>query len=683
MGDDIDGAAESMARLKISEPPQLPAAGQTSSPPPQERFEAVLQAFAASAAFGAQTGDFSKGAAAFTFPEDAFLADPRLPEQVRLYQSQGHFDVKASEFWKKLPEDFSEVLSPSMYSWKKNTGDAGHCKHVNHMFLFLARSAGGARLGTESSTSAPYFDSSLTQSFDHLLPPDQRGRRMKMPREIRDLYEPRGWKQFGTFVRELDGFFAPRGARDKTEGRTKTSEVADDAKPARVPGAPAGATNTPAQTAKVDIKQDIRAAALAAAKARSKAKAAGKAQPVQEDEKEGTKNAAVEDAEEVARRDKIEHLSVGNAVLVHGIESQPELNGCVGVIEDINDGKNRYTLKIVFEASASVPGGDGKTKPSFAPPGRASGARPSVHLKNLELPVPFGTRVLVKELVGKPEFNGRNGIVRGFLPDKNRYRVELDHVETVEEEEKTDSGKINKPVLLAKTLSLMAKNFERVFGDEQQGDFCKKMHNPTTPASPAEEWFVDVLSLDLDLSSGYNVGGSTGHGMLIFKLYKVDKDRQTDDSESPTFRIVHAFAGRFSLAEWMRQSKWLSEEEAGEYLEALKAAAFSGAGEKEKARKGFEKLFEVEAGEASTGKVVRADGGCSSASGGKTKGKKTLIAAAFHDSQWALRKDFTEGQSLSKVEMRKIRLERLLFVMEGFLNRFERMTQESGVAAGR
>lgn len=328
-----------------------------------------------------------------------------------------------------------------------------------------------------------------------------------------------------------------------------------------------------------------------------------------------------------------EQLSIGAAVVIKGVESKPELNGCVGVIEDINDEKQRYALRIVFTggAAAEMGVGDAKTK--------SSTARPSIHLKNLELPTPFGTKVAIKDLVAKPEYNGRGGIVRGFLPEKNRYRVEL--VQTGEA-----------AVQLAKPLCLQARNFDPVQPVVEQE--ASSVNDAVGDVDPSV--FVDALSLDLDLT-GYNVGGSSGHGMLIFKI------KDYGEQQHHRFRVVHSFAHRFSMSEWMRSSSWMDQSEAHEYLRALKAAVFSRVHEKEQAREGFEKLF------AASSTSTRNAGAP----------PRPTIKADFDDVLWRERHDFSNGQSLSKCEIRRVQLKRFLQVLDDFYVRFERMAEESGV----
>ncbi|CAD7946397.1 unnamed protein product [Amoebophrya sp. A120] len=131
----------------------------------------------------------------------------------------------------------------------------------------------------------------------------------------------------------------------------------------------------------------------------------------------------------------------------------------------------------------------------------------------------------------------------------------------------------------------------------------------TTPSAAAFTPTIDTLILDLD-TFGYAFGNNTGHGMLIFKL-KVNQ-------EKTLFRVVHSFAHKFSLDQWMQTSAWLTVAEAQKYWEeGIKPFVFSRADEKEKAKAAFSVLFQE------------------------------FVEPEFDTVSWDQRKGFSNGQSLS------------------------------------
>jgi hypothetical protein len=68
-------------------------------------------------------------------------------------------------------------------------------------------------------------------------------------------------------------------------------------------------------------------------------------------------------------------------------------------------------------------------------------------------PIPYGTRVLLRGLIAKPELNGQCGVVVGFDTDLIRCKVELD----------TESGKAKPRVVKARPENL------HVVGEDEEG----------------------------------------------------------------------------------------------------------------------------------------------------------------------------------------------------------------------
>lgn len=87
-----------------------------------------------------------------------------------------------------------KVISKPMYDYKTEHGESAHCKHTNHMFMYLMRVAGGAPDGVPGAISAPYFDPTVKQVFPALkgyMP--NHDRPGKMPSFIQSEFEARGW----------------------------------------------------------------------------------------------------------------------------------------------------------------------------------------------------------------------------------------------------------------------------------------------------------------------------------------------------------------------------------------------------------------------------------------------------------------------------------------------------------
>ena len=86
-------------------------------------------------------------------------------------------------------------------------------------------------------------------------------------------------------------------------------------------------------------------------------------------------------------------------VRIRGIESRPQLNGCMGEIIGMNS--DRYHVRLAGAQSAVV----------------------AVGLSNLQLPAE--TRVHIHSLSGAPQYNGQTGKVLQFIEADNRYLIEI------------------------------------------------------------------------------------------------------------------------------------------------------------------------------------------------------------------------------------------------------------------
>ena len=117
------------------------------------------------------------------------------------------------------------------------------------------------------------------------------------------------------------------------------------------------------------------------------------------DPQSGRYTIAFEDSDEQLRvkpSNLLQHIHV----YLHGIESQPELNGLKGTVIAWNDSKGRYNIYIMD-----------KSKVISLKPG-------NVILENGSVGHIFG-------LKSKPELNGKSGTIKSFNRDSGRYDVQL------------------------------------------------------------------------------------------------------------------------------------------------------------------------------------------------------------------------------------------------------------------
>jgi curved DNA-binding protein CbpA len=87
-------------------------------------------------------------------------------------------------------------------------------------------------------------------------------------------------------------------------------------------------------------------------------------------------------------------------VKVHGVESQPDLNGLKGTIIAWNDQKQRYSVYVMDRSRV-------------------------VGLKPTNVILEPGTVGMIMGLISKPELNGRYGRINSWFKDQNRYEVQL------------------------------------------------------------------------------------------------------------------------------------------------------------------------------------------------------------------------------------------------------------------
>jgi len=91
---------------------------------------------------------------------------------------------------------------------------------------------------------------------------------------------------------------------------------------------------------------------------------------------------------------------------IHGIESQPQLNGKKGTILAWNDQKQRYNVYVMDT-------------------GRVTSLKPN----NVVLEP--GTVGMIVGLNAKPELNGKYGTIKNWVQDSNRYDVQLSHSQII------------------------------------------------------------------------------------------------------------------------------------------------------------------------------------------------------------------------------------------------------------
>lgn len=107
----------------------------------------------------------------------------------------------------------------------------------------------------------------------------------------------------------------------------------------------------------------------------------------------------IEDSDEqikVKPNNLLQHVHVK----VHGVESQPELNGLKGTIIAWNDQKQRYNVYVMDRSRV-------------------------VGLKPTNVILEPGTVGMIMGLLSKPELNGRYGRINSWFKDQNRYEVQL------------------------------------------------------------------------------------------------------------------------------------------------------------------------------------------------------------------------------------------------------------------
>lgn len=132
-------------------------------------------------------------------------------------------------------------------------------------------------------------------------------------------------------------------------------------------------------------------------------------------------------------------LPVGAAVRAHGLQGQPELNGCVGKVIGFDLGKERLVVEFADGKGGKPSKGEGKGKgrqvalrpancaqKAFAEDGEEHWAdEPATWANDPAVSWSPGTVVCVEGLVSKPEMNGKRGTLRTFDAASGRFDVEL------------------------------------------------------------------------------------------------------------------------------------------------------------------------------------------------------------------------------------------------------------------
>lgn len=82
---------------------------------------------------------------------------------------------------------------------------------------------------------------------------------------------------------------------------------------------------------------------------------------------------------------------------------------------------------------------------------------------------------------------------------------------------------------------------------------------------------LELLFLDIDLSTGYKCGNGDGHCVVVFRI-------------GNRWRVVQAFAFKLSLADYLGTTHWMGAEEANEWWRHCKIVAFADTSEIDEAR---------------------------------------------------------------------------------------------------
>jgi len=115
------------------------------------------------------------------------------------------------------------VLSKTAYMSNKLLANDSSGQKWSHFLLYLVRKAGGNSFnrkvgsGYSKMISAPYFQNEEEQYYHRrILGKEWEEKMQKMPENLQDYYEDRGWVIYKKFIEKLDGFFT-----SGTEGKSK------------------------------------------------------------------------------------------------------------------------------------------------------------------------------------------------------------------------------------------------------------------------------------------------------------------------------------------------------------------------------------------------------------------------------------------------------------------------------
>jgi hypothetical protein len=85
-------------------------------------------------------------------------------------------------------------------------------------------------------------------------------------------------------------------------------------------------------------------------------------------------------------------------------------------------------------------------------------------------------------------------------------------------------------------------------------------------SSPGSAEKLELLLLDIDLSTGYDCDGGDGHGVVVFRL-------------GNQWRVAQSFAFKISLVSYLSTTHWMGAEEVSEWWCHCKKVSFAGTSE--------------------------------------------------------------------------------------------------------
>jgi len=106
---------------------------------------------------------------------------------------------------------------------------------------------------------------------------------------------------------------------------------------------------------------------------------------------------------------------------------------------------------------------------------------------------------------------------------------------------------------------------EQALAHDPAGDSPKESKNRVSSKADEEDgpssFSGQAMILDLDLT-GYDIGSSSGHGAVIFRI-------------GNRWRVLQAFAGRISLGAYLGETDWMGPHEASAWWKQCKMVAFA------------------------------------------------------------------------------------------------------------